>query len=165
MSRWANAIRPPHMFRGGPPARNDHQRQIPNHDRWLDPYSSGITTTLHGRLTGFAQLIKVYRAASEGEGRYSPADVAPVEVVPVMGQPDPERICTSLGSRRAASMRTLQMGIARKCWRAFAILTIFVACLVVAGSLVTTDLGMFAWPIWLIAIAAAWLAASELRKR
>jgi transposase-like protein len=54
------------------------------------PYRSAITTTLHDRITGFAQLIKVYRAASEGEARYSPAEVASVEVVPVMGQPDPE---------------------------------------------------------------------------
>ena len=39
------------------------------------PYRSAITTTLHDRLTGFAQLIKVYRAASDGEARYSPAEV------------------------------------------------------------------------------------------
>src|SRR5579864_7597751 len=46
------------------------------------PYRSAITTTLHDRLTGFAQLIKVYRAPSEGEARYSPAEVASTEVVP-----------------------------------------------------------------------------------
>ena len=59
------------------------------------PYRSAITTTLHDRLTGFAQLIKVYRASQEGEARYSPAEVQSIQVVPVMGQPDPERICTS----------------------------------------------------------------------
>jgi transposase-like protein/IS1 family transposase len=32
------------------------------------PYRSAITTTLHDKITGFAQLIKVYQAASEGEG-------------------------------------------------------------------------------------------------
>jgi len=48
------------------------------------PYRSAITTTLHDRCD-FAQLIKVYRAPSEGEARYSPAEVASVEVVPVMG--------------------------------------------------------------------------------
>ncbi len=63
------------------------------------PYRSAITITLHDRLTGFAQLIKVYRAASEGEGRYKPAEVASTEVVPIMGQPDPERICTSIVER------------------------------------------------------------------
>ncbi len=45
-------------------------------------------------------LIKVYRAASEGEGRYSPAEVQSTEVVPVMGQPDPDRICTSIVERQ-----------------------------------------------------------------
>jgi transposase-like protein/IS1 family transposase len=74
------------------------------------PYKSAITTTLHDRLTGFAQLIKVYRAASEGEGRYSPAEVASVETVPVFGQPDPERICTSIVERSNLSTR---MGLRR----------------------------------------------------
>ena len=69
------------------------------------PYRSAITTTLHDRLTGFAQLIKVYRAASDGEARYSPAEVASVEVVPVCGQPDPERICTSIIERQNLSVR------------------------------------------------------------
>jgi len=69
------------------------------------PYRSAITTTLHDRLTGFAQLIKVYRASQEGEARYSPAEVQSVEVVPVYGQPDPERICTSIVERQNLSVR------------------------------------------------------------
>src|SRR6185295_11729192 len=58
------------------------------------PYRSAIPNTLGDRCD-FAMLIKVYRASSEGEARYSPAEVQSVEVVPVMGQPDPDRICTS----------------------------------------------------------------------
>jgi transposase-like protein/IS1 family transposase len=73
------------------------------------PYRSAITNTLHDRCD-FAQLIKVYRAAPEGERRYSPAEVASVEVVPVMGQPDPERICTSIVERSNLSLR---MGVRR----------------------------------------------------
>ena len=69
------------------------------------PYRSAITTTLHDKITGFAQLIKVYQAASEGEGRYSPAEVASTEVVPVYGQPDSERICTSIVERSNLSTR------------------------------------------------------------
>ena len=61
-------------------------------------------------LPEFAMLIKVYRAASEGEARYSPAEVASVEVVPIMGQPDPERICTSIVERQNLSVR---MGLRR----------------------------------------------------
>ena len=50
-------------------------------------------------------LIKVYRAAPEGERKYSPAEVASVEVVPVMGHPDPDRICTSIIERSNLSLR------------------------------------------------------------
>ena len=69
------------------------------------PYRSAITTTLHDRISGFAQLIKVYGAPTEGEGRYSPAEVKSVEVVPVYGDPDPERICTSIVERHNLSTR------------------------------------------------------------
>jgi transposase-like protein/IS1 family transposase len=67
-------------------------------------YRSAVTTTLSDRCD-FAQLIKVYRAPSEGEARYSPAEVASTEVVPIMGRPDPERICTSIVERSNLSLR------------------------------------------------------------
>lgn len=73
------------------------------------PYRNAIPDTLGDRCD-FAMLIKVYRAASEGEGRYSPAEVSSVEVVPVMGQPDPDRICTSIIERSNLSLR---MGLRR----------------------------------------------------
>jgi len=68
------------------------------------PYRSAITTTLHDRVD-FAQLIKVYRAGTEGEARYSPPEVSAVEVVPVYGRPDPDRICTSIVERQNLTMR------------------------------------------------------------
>src|SRR5258708_3093565 len=52
------------------------------------PYRSAITTTLHDRCD-YAMLIKVYRAAVEGDARYSPAEVSSVEVVPVHGSTRP----------------------------------------------------------------------------
>lgn len=73
------------------------------------PYRSAISNTLHDRCD-FAQLIKVYRSPQDGEKRYSPAEVASVEVVPVMGDPDPERICTSIVERSNLSLR---MGLRR----------------------------------------------------
>ena len=73
------------------------------------PYRSAISTTLHDRCD-FAQLIKVYRSPQDGEARYSPAEVQSVEVVPVMGRPDPERICMSIVERSNLSLR---MGIRR----------------------------------------------------
>ncbi|MEI9813952.1 MAG: IS1 family transposase [Acidobacteriota bacterium] len=69
------------------------------------PYRSAISNTLHDRITGYAQLIKVYRTPQDGEKRYSPAEVQSVEVVPVMGQPDPARICTSIIERSNLSLR------------------------------------------------------------
>jgi transposase-like protein/IS1 family transposase len=68
------------------------------------PYRSAIANTLEDRVD-FAQLIKVYRSPSEGEARYSPAEVASVEVVPVIGNPDPERICTSIVERQNLTIR------------------------------------------------------------
>jgi transposase-like protein/IS1 family transposase len=68
------------------------------------PYVSAISTTL-GHRVDFAQLIKVYRAPSEGEARYSPATVESVEVVPVIGTPDASRICTSIVERQNLTVR------------------------------------------------------------
>jgi len=73
------------------------------------PYRNAIPDTLGDRCD-FAMLIKVYRASSEGEARYSPAEVQSMEVVPVMGRPDPERICTSIIERSNLSLR---MGLRR----------------------------------------------------
>ena len=73
------------------------------------PYRSAISTTLGDRCD-FAQLIKVYRSPQDGEKRYSPAEVQSVEVVPIMGRPDPERICTSIIERSNLSLR---MGLRR----------------------------------------------------
>ncbi len=53
----------------------------------------------------YAQLIKVYGASRDGEQRYSPAEVVDVEVVPRIGMPDYERICTSHIERQNLMMR------------------------------------------------------------
>jgi IS1 family transposase len=68
------------------------------------PYVKAISDTLGDRVS-FAQLIKVYKSSTEGEARYSPAEVASVEVVPVIGQPDPKRICTSIVERQNLTIR------------------------------------------------------------
>ena len=73
------------------------------------PYKSAIVNTLEDRAD-YAMLIKVYRATPEGERRYSPAEVVNTEVVPVCGQPDPKRICTSHIERQNLSVR---MGLRR----------------------------------------------------
>ena len=53
----------------------------------------------------YAMLIKVYKAVADGERKYSPAEVASVEVVPICGNPDPDRICTSIIERSNLSLR------------------------------------------------------------
>ncbi len=68
------------------------------------PYPSAIEDTLSDRCD-FAQLIKVYRATPEGERRYSPAEVVSTEVVPVIGNPDPKRVCTSHVERQNLTIR------------------------------------------------------------
>jgi hypothetical protein len=50
------------------------------------------------------------RPDTEGEARYSPAEVVSTERVPVIGNPDRERICTSIVERQNLTMR---MGIRR----------------------------------------------------
>jgi len=70
----------------------------------FSPYRSAITNTLEDRCD-FAQLIKVYRSSQEGEARYSPAEVASTEVVIVMGNPDSDRICTSIVERQNLTIR------------------------------------------------------------
>lgn len=73
------------------------------------PYKAAVPDTFSD-CADFAMLIKVYKTGTEGEARYGPAEVKSVEVVPVMGQPDPERICTSIVERSNLSLR---MGMRR----------------------------------------------------
>ena len=70
----------------------------------FQPYVSAITTTLSDRCD-FAQLIKVYTQDPEGQRRYSPPDVTHAEKVPVMGNPDPAKICTSHVERQNLTIR------------------------------------------------------------
>lgn len=67
-------------------------------------YPFALETTLSDRVD-FCQLIKVYRASPEGERRYSPAEVVSTESVPVIGNPDPKRVCTSIVERQNLTMR------------------------------------------------------------
>jgi IS1 family transposase len=73
-------------------------------------YVPAITTTLHDRCD-FAQLIKVYaQAPDEDQRRYSPPEVTSAEKVRIIGEPDPDFICTSHIERQNLSIR---MGMRR----------------------------------------------------
>jgi IS1 family transposase len=70
----------------------------------FQPYISAITTTLSDRCD-YAQQIKVYAVPQEEQRRYSPAEVVSVEEVPIMGTPDPKRICSSHIERQNLTIR------------------------------------------------------------
>ena len=62
--------------------------------------------TRSGIACSFAQLIKVYGTTEDGrEARYSPSEVVETEAVPVFGNPDPARICTSIVERQNLTIR------------------------------------------------------------
>ncbi|MEP7362873.1 MAG: hypothetical protein ABI972_06425 [Acidobacteriota bacterium] len=68
------------------------------------PYVSAIDNTPSERVD-FAQLTQVYRATPEGERRYSRAGVVDTEVVPVIGNPERNRVRTHIVERQNLTMR------------------------------------------------------------
>jgi len=53
----------------------------------------------------YAQLVKIYGAASKDESRYSPAQFVATEKIRVLGDPDPKHISTSFVERQNLSVR------------------------------------------------------------
>lgn len=61
----------------------------------LASYPDAIRYSL-GTRVDYAQLIKVYgNNDREGEQKYSPPEVVDTETKPIIGNPDPRRVCTS----------------------------------------------------------------------
>ena len=71
----------------------------------FQPYINAIDTSLSDRVD-YAQLVKVYGKVEEGrEARYSPGEVLDAVPAPILGDPDPERICTSHVERKNGTLR------------------------------------------------------------
>jgi transposase-like protein/IS1 family transposase len=69
-------------------------------------YPGAVSYSL-GTRVDYAQLIKVYgKNDHEGEQKYSPPEVVDTVSKPLIGNPDPRRICTSIVERSNLSMRT-----------------------------------------------------------
>ncbi len=72
----------------------------------MPAYPDAISYSL-GTRVDFAQLIKVYAHGDrEGEQKYSPPEVVETVTKPIIGNPDPRRICTSIVERSNLSMWT-----------------------------------------------------------
>lgn len=72
----------------------------------MPAYPDAVRYSL-GTRVDFAQLIKVYAHGDrEGEQKYSPPEVVETVSKPLIGNPDPRRICTSIVERSNLSMRT-----------------------------------------------------------
>jgi IS1 family transposase len=61
--------------------------------------------TAFGRDVDFAQLVKLYGPAPEGEKRYSPPQCIGTEVHVIQGKPDPKAVSTSYVERQNLKMR------------------------------------------------------------
>ena len=70
------------------------------------PYENAVSYSL-GTRVDYAMLIKVYgNVDREGEQEYSPPEVVDTTIKPLIGNPDPSRICTSIVERSKLSIRT-----------------------------------------------------------
>ncbi len=71
----------------------------------LKTYPDAISYSL-GTRVDYAQLIKVYgKRDHEAEQKYSPPEVVETVTIPVIGNPDSHRICTSIIERSNLTMR------------------------------------------------------------
>jgi transposase-like protein/IS1 family transposase len=70
------------------------------------PYENAVSYSL-GTRVDYAMLIKIYgNRDPDGEQKYSPPEVVETISKPMIGWPDPSRICTSIVERSNLSMRT-----------------------------------------------------------
>jgi transposase-like protein/IS1 family transposase len=70
----------------------------------FQPYVNAIESSF-GIDVDFAQLVKVYSSPADGEQHYSPGEVIDAILIPRVGMPDYQRICTSHVERQNLTIR------------------------------------------------------------
>ena len=98
------------------------KRDLPNAQAFISDLSSRLTNriqlssdklkayvesveTVFGADIDYGQIVKSYEAEPTGSGRYSPPKVVSVEKEYIIGNPDPEKICTSYVERQNLTVR------------------------------------------------------------
>ena len=86
-------------------------RKAVNPNHWFQltadgfpPYVTAVEYYFNDKID-FAQFVKIYRASSDTEQRYSPGEVAECVPTVICGNPRLERICTSHVERQNLTMR------------------------------------------------------------
>lgn len=69
------------------------------------PYQHAIVLSLGAQHVDFAQLVKIYANNPEGQTRYSPAEYTGAKRVPIYGNPDMDKVCTSHVERMNLNIR------------------------------------------------------------
>jgi transposase-like protein/IS1 family transposase len=69
------------------------------------PYANAVVHSLGARNVDFAMLVKTYASPALDEHRYAPPTVTGSIRIPVYGEPDPHRMCTSHIERSNLTMR------------------------------------------------------------
>lgn len=68
---------------------------------------------LFGDSVDWATLTKEYESEHAGRGRYAPPRVTATHVETQLGNPDPEKVCTSIVERKNLTVRTMQRRFTR----------------------------------------------------
>jgi IS1 family transposase len=72
----------------------------------FSPYEHAVVLSLGTKRIDFAMLVKIFASpAPDDQRKYSPAECIDSKVVPIYGNPDLERVCTSHVERNNLTMR------------------------------------------------------------